>query len=200
MVARWLWDHLLLAAGLMIVVALGLVAALALGWNSPRPGGSPGWEAPGLPRRINAGPDRPVSELLGQAAGDFAFEVIIRPERLPESRLVDYGLIYRAQDPGNHYAFLVGADGYYAVARVEAGRMTFLSPWQQFPHIKRGPQSNRLLVSCVGTACSFRVNDEYVVTVEDDWWLSGEQGVAARSPEGEAVFTLLKARLWLTEE
>ena len=200
MVARWLWDYLLLAAGLALLVLLVLVAALALGWNSPRPEGPPDWEAQTLPLRINAEPDRPASDLLGPVARDFTFEAIMSPERLPESRLVDYGLIYRAQDPGNYYVLLVGADGYYAVAKEEAGQTTYLSPWQQFPHIRRGLASNRLLVSCAGVACSFRVNDEYVVTVEDDQWLSGKPGVAARSPDGEAAVTLLRASLWLSEE
>jgi hypothetical protein len=138
--------------------------------------------------------------LLGPVAGDFTFEVIMSPERLPQSHLVDYGLVYRAQDPDSYYVLLVGADGYYAVAKEKAGQTIYLSPWQQFPHIRRGVASNRLLVSCAGAACSFRVNDEYVVTVEDDQWLSGELGVAARSPDGEAVLTLLRTSLWLSEE
>jgi len=199
MVDSWVWDHLLVATGLVVLLIFGLVAALALGWNSPRPGGPPNWVASGLPRQFDVAPDLPSSELLGPDATDFAFQAIIQPETLPETRLVDYGLIYRAQDVGNYYAFLIGADGYYAVVKVETSGRTFLVPWQQFPHIRRSTGSNRLLVSCAGPACSFRVNDEYVVAVEDDQWLQGKLGVTARSPEGEAAFTLQRASLWFDE-
>ena len=199
MVARWLWDHLLLASALMALVVLGLVGALALGWNSPRPGGSPDWEAQALPTCYDVPPDRPVVELLGPKAGDFAFEMLLLPTTVPESRLLDYGLVYRAQDQDNHYAFLVGADGYYAVVKVEDGREAFLVDWQQFPHIRRGTERNRILVTCAGDACSFRINDEYAVTVEDDRWESGRLGIEARSPEDRAVIALQRADLWLRE-
>lgn len=200
MVASWLWDHLLLATGLVGLLILGLVLALALGWNSPRPAGSPDWEVQAVPYRFSAAPDQPYTKLLVPGAGDFAYEVVLRPDVAGETALVEYGLIYRAQDLANHYAFLVGVDGYYTVQKVEAGRRTPLVPWQQFPHIRRGLDRNRLLVACDGPVCSFRINDEAVVTVDDDQWLSGELGIAAQSSERHAGVTMLEARAWFRDE
>lgn len=200
MVASWLWEHLLLATGLIVLVILVLVAGLTRGWNSPRPRGRPDWEAQILPRRLDVAPNCPSVALFDQRGSDFAFEGLIQPTKLPKSALVDYGLIYRAQDIDNHYAFLIGADGYYAVMKVEGGRRTALVPWQQFPHIRQGLERNRLLVSCAGPVCTFRINDEYAVTVEDDRWVSGNLGIGAESPEGEAAFTFLWAQLWLRDD
>jgi hypothetical protein len=185
-----------LAVLLTAIVALVLIAALALGWHSPRPGRPPDWEAPLLPRRLEAGPEGPALSLLHHPSGDFTLEVIARPLAGPDAGLYAYGLTYRAQDASHYYRFAVGADGYYAIARVDGESVTPLVTWQQFPHVARGRQANRLLVTCVGPSCTFRINDEYAATVADDRWLSGDVGLWVRSSEQEAVVEFRRARLW----
>jgi hypothetical protein len=188
---------LVLAITLVVVAALILIGALVLGWNSPRPGRSPDWEAPGLPRRVDAAQSGPSVVLFDHPGSDFTYEVIASPLVDSDPGLDGYGLVYRAQDPDHCYVFAVGPDGYYAVLRRDGEDLIPLVPWQQFPHIRRGGQPNRLLVTCVGASCAFRINDEYATTVEDDRWLSGDVGLWASSFEGEAAAQVHVARLWV---
>lgn len=194
--ASLLWDHVLLTITLAVVAALILVGALALGWNSPRPARSPDWEAPPLPYRMDVAPDAPSLSMLNRQASDFMFEVIALPLVGPDSGFYEYGLVYRVQDAAHYYALAVGADGYYTVLRQDGEEMTPLVTWQQFPHIRRGEQSNRLLVTCAGPSCTFRINDEYATTVEDDRWLSGDIGLWGQTFEQGAVLQFRSARLW----
>lgn len=194
-VAR-LWDYLLLATLLVGLAGLLLVGALALGANSPRPRGVPDWEAPQLPRQIDVASDDSSVSILGDRSGDFTLEVLAEPIDGRGLRTCEYGVVYRAQDEANYYAFVIGADGYYAVARVQEGRTTLLAPWQQFPHIRRNQQANRMLITCSGVSCEFRLNDEYVVKVDDGTWTAGGVGIMARAPEAEATVRFLYARLW----
>jgi len=192
----WLWDDFVIALTLVAVAAVAFIGALTLGWNSPRPHGPPDWEAGRLPRSVEVRPDARYVSLLGHESSDFTLEALVAPLQGPTSGFYDYGLLYRAQDVENYYIFAVGADGYYGVMRVEGATVTALTVWQQFPHIKRGSQLNRLLVSCAGAVCTFRVNDEFVATVEDDRWLSGDAGLWARSSE-EVTLQFESVRMWV---
>jgi hypothetical protein len=185
---------------LAAIVALALIAALALGWNNPRPGRPPDWEAPRLPRRLEAPPGGTALSLLSHPVDDFTLEVIARPLAGPDAGLYAYGLTYRAQDATHYYRFAVGADGYYAVVRVDGESVIPLVTWQQFPHVERGRRPNRLLVTCSGPSCTFRINDEYAATVEDDRWLSGDVGLWAQSSEEGAVLEFRSVRVWLSDD
>ena len=189
----WRASVVLLAGAL--TVALLLIAALSLGWNSPRPSGKPDWEDPMRPRRLDAAADTTALALLNPAGSDFAFEVIARPISGPESGSYSYGLAYRAQDPSHYYAFAVGADGYYAILRIDGSREVLLAPWQQFPHIRRRGE-NRLRVHCEGHACAFAINDEYTATVEDDTWLKGDVGLWIRAFDETVSVQYQSVRLW----
>ncbi len=186
-----------------LATALILIGALALGWNSPRPARLPDWEAPHLPRRLEAASGGTALSLLNHPVGDFTLEVIARPlagpDAGPDAGLYAYGLTYRAQDATHYYRFAVGADGYYAVVRVDDEIVIPLVTWQQFPHVERGRRSNRLLVTCSGPSCTFRINDEYAATVEDDRWLSGDVGLWAQTSEDKAVLEFRSTSVWLPD-
>jgi hypothetical protein len=172
---------------------VALIMALALGWNSPRPSRGPDWEPAGLPLSIVAGSGETATRLLGYVAGDAAFEV----EALPLGPdLNGYGLAYRAQDPTHCYVFAVGSDGYYAVLRVDGGEEMALVDWQQFPHVRRHRQPNRLRVECAGATCRFFINEEYAATVEDATWFSGDVGLWVHSLEGTVTVEFPAARVW----
>jgi hypothetical protein len=180
---------------LALATALILIVALALDWNNPRPGRPPDWQAPDLPLRLEASADQVTVLLLNHPGGDFTFEAEAIPLSGPE--LNGYGLVYRAQDAAHYYTFAVGSDGYYAVLRVEGDEKTFLVDWQQFPHIRRGRQPNRLRLTCMGSTCRFFINDEYAATVEDSTWLMGYVGLWARGFENESVVVqFVNARVW----
>jgi len=191
---RLLWNGARGLVGLALTVALTLVVALALGWNTPRPARSPDWEAADLPRELEATAHQTRISLLGCRCGDFTLEVQAIP--LSDADFNGYGLVYRAQDPAHYYAFAVGGDAYYAILRVDGDEEAALVDWRQFPHVRRGRQANRLRVSCEGATCRFFVNDEYAVTVEDAAWLEGEVGLWARGFDDRVAVRFDSAHLW----
>lgn len=198
-VDRWLWDGTLTLMALVLAAALALITALALGWNNPRPGRPPDWRADDIPRRLEAVSNETRASLLGHpspAGSDLTFEVIARPLSGPDSGFYGYGLVYRAQDPDHYYSFAVGGDGYYAVLRVAGDEEIPLVEWQQFPHIRRGLQTNRLRVTCAGATCHFTINDEYAATVDDDTWLAGDVGLWVRGLDEGTAVRFLNVRLW----
>lgn len=195
---KWLWRSVLGAMTLVLAAALALIVALALGWNSPRPTRPPDWQAPNLPLHLAAASGETTVSLLEHPSGDFTLEIEAAPLSGPDSGFDGYGLIYRAQDVANYYAFAVGSDGYYVVLRVMGDEETTLVDWQQFPHVRRGKQANRLRVACAGPTCRFYINDEYATTVEDDTWLVGDVGLWVQSFGDEAVsMQFVTASLWM---
>lgn len=189
----------LLILSLAALLSAALIAALALGWNDPRPGRPADWTDPSLPRRLEAASEATTVSFLRQPHQDFTLEILAEPLAAPESGFYGYGLVYRAQDTAHYYAFAVGGDGYYAVLRVDGAQEVALVPWQQFPHIRRGRQPNRLRVTCAGAVCEFAINDEYAATVEDGTWISGDVGFWVRAFDEAAAFQFSAARLWASE-
>jgi hypothetical protein len=116
---------------------------------------------------------------------------------LAGSEFNGYGLVYRAQDDARYYVFAVGSDGYYAVLLMNGPEELPLVDWQQFPHVRREQQSNRLRVTCADTICDFYINDEYAVTIEDDTWLAGDVGLWVRSfTKEETTAHFSSVRVW----
>ncbi len=169
------WRLVVGAVAGVLGVGLGLIVALALGWNNPRPQRSPDWQAQGLPLTLTALADEPTALLLGRDMDDGTFEVVAAPVAGDDFNA--YGLLYRAHDEQHGYVFAVGSDGYFAVLELADGAETPLVDWQQFPHIHRGRAANRLRVTCAGTTCQYTINDEYATTVKDDSYTSGQVGL-----------------------
>lgn len=192
---RWLWDGTLGLIAFMLTMGLVLIVALMRGWNNPRPDLPPDWQVPDLPRRLDAASDETALSLLGHPSGDFTFEAIARP-LVDHADPFDYGIVYRAPDTEHYYAFVIGADGYYAVLRVDGEKRASLIGWQQFPHVRRGQRANRLRVTCIGQTCRFYVNDEYAAMVEDATWLSGDVGLYVRGGDEGTAVHFMSARGW----
>lgn len=178
------------------LVALALITALVLGWNDPGPRRPVDWTDPTLPRVLEAAPESSDVALLHRPGRDFAWEVVAQPVAAPGSGFHGYGLVYRGQDPARYYAFVIGGDGYYAVLRVEGDDHHSLVPWQQFPHIRRGPEPNRLRVTCAGALCQFAINDERAAIVDDEMWLSGEVGLVVLGYREPVKVEFSSVRLW----
>ncbi len=184
----------------ILLVAVPLIVALALGWNDPRPPQPADWSGPTLPRRMTARPDSAAVSLFDQRVTDFTFEILARPVSGPSSGFYGYGLVYRAEDRGRYYAFAVGGDGYYAVLRVDGEGEVSLIPWQQFPHIRRGFQENRLRLTCAGAVCDLTINDEYAATVEDGTALSGHVGILVIAFDDPVTVEFSSAALWRSDD
>lgn len=197
-VSRWLWNTLLGAIALTLAAALVLIVALALGWNNPRPVAPPNWQHPGPSPRLVALPGEDAVALLGFSGDDLTLEAEARPISGPAFN--GYGLVCRAQDTAHYIVFAVSGDGYYAVLRVTGDEETALVDWQQFPHIRRGRQPNRLRVACIGPTCRFYINDEYATAVDDGTRLAGKFGLWARSFEEEDIAVQFRdVRAWVEE-
>jgi hypothetical protein len=197
-IAPWPWRSGVGLLALVVAVGAILVIALVLGFNSPHPLRSPDWEAADLPLVLKAPPNTTARRLLGRSYADLTLEIEMAPLSRADPDLIEYGLIYRAQDTDHYYAFVIGSDGYYGVLRMAGEEETQLVEWQLFPHIHRDGQANRLRVTCTGSACDFLINDEYATTVEDSMWLEGDVGLWARGFDGaSAAVQLQSARVWV---
>jgi hypothetical protein len=195
--APWLWRSGVGLLASVVVIGGILLIALALGFNSPRPLRTPDWEAADLPQVLHAPSNGTARQLLGQSYADLTLEIEMAPLSSGDPGVVEYGLIYRAQDIDHYYAFVVGSDGYYGVLRVAREEETQLVEWQLFPHIHRDGRTNRLRAACADSACDFFINDEYATTAEDGVWLEGDVGLWARGFDGtSAAVQFQSARVW----
>jgi len=199
-IPRWLWSGTLVALLLAAILALILIVALALGWNDPRPGRPADWTDPDLPQRLAAEPGATTVSLKDHPARDLVWEVVARPISAPESGFYGYGIVTHAQSAERYDVFAIGGDGYYAVLRVDGDEETVLVPWQQFPHIHRGRQLNRLRVTCRAGICDFAINDEYAISVDDGPWLSGDVGLWVRAFDDPVAIAFTEARLWVLDD
>ncbi len=198
---------------LVLLVGLGLAAALALGWRSPTPRRPPDWTASDLAWTKHGDGHQPSSAALrvylaqpsqrawataNRQTSDFELELDLRA--LIPSQDVGYGLLYRYQDPSNYYLFAIGGDGYYTVAIVQNGALTPLRAWSQWPHVRRGAAANRLRARCIGAVCSFYVNGEFTTQITHDAFLTGDLGFWAQTFSDDALDVVLEElRLWLLD-
>lgn len=104
-----------------------------------------------------------------------------------------FGLLCRYQDPNNFYLFLISADGYYAIGKVESGvdAITYLSgegDYQFSEVIQQGVQENTVRAACEGSQLSLTVNGILLESVNDGTFQSGDVGVGLTAfEEGTAV-------------
>lgn len=209
-VPSWLWWGVIASLVIVLVTGLGIAAALALGWRSPTPRRSPDWEEADIQwaaygeGSTTTSPDGysirfSQPEQRGWAVGDRLvsdFDIELEA-RSSASQNVDYGLLYRYQDADNHYRFGVGTDGYYFIGVVRDGETTPIRTWQQWPHVRRGDQANRLQVRCEGSICRFYINGEFAAEVTDDTFLEGRIGVWAENfSEHPLEVTWPRLRVW----
>ncbi|HET89257.1 MAG TPA: hypothetical protein ENN99_00740 [Chloroflexi bacterium] len=191
------WRSLQALTVLALIGPLVLVAALVVGWNSSCPPRLPDGQVVELSQDVLALPGETTVLVLDHVEGDFGLEVEVLPIAGPDSGFDGYGLVFQAQSAASYLVLAVGSDGYYAVLRTVGGDEVPLVSWQQFPHVRRGRQVNRLRVACVGSVCDFYINDEYATTIEQEIRLTGDVGLWVRSFGGEGVTVrCLSARIW----
>lgn len=104
-----------------------------------------------------------------------------------------FGLICRYQDPNNFYLFVISADGYYAIGKVQSGinQITYLTgegEYQFTETIQQGVQENTLRATCEGDQLTLTVNGILLDNVQDGTFSSGDIGVGLTAfEEGTAV-------------
>ena len=101
-----------------------------------------------------------------------------------------YGVVCRWQDISNYYALLIGSDGFFGIARILDGQLTFLGEGR----ITTGPiyldtATNLVGGSCIGNTLTLFVNGQNLIQVQDQTFSSGYPGlvVATRAAGGTHV-------------
>ena len=128
---------------------------------------------------------------------DFTLETDVRLQEGSES--ATFGLVFRRQDQGNYYRFVIDGGGRYKLEKVQAGTGTPVAgtEWRLSPHIHTGKATNHLVVVCFGPQTSLYANGHHLTTVQDETFNAGQVGVTAETTEGSdpirVVFDNLKA-------
>jgi hypothetical protein len=204
-VPDWLWRAAV--GALVFVIAAGLALAV---WLGTRPGvtGTPApieqlgaWTfGPGATgERSESGAEltlrtkeanRVVYAASQSALDDFTVQVRARLASGPDD--AGYGLVVRSPAPDDFVAVFIGPDGYIAIGQMASGAWRWRVPWQQWPHIKRGPAENLLRAQCRADRCRFTINDELAFEV-DGVPTRGQLGPAVWNPaQGENVSAVFR--------
>ena len=88
-----------------------------------------------------------------------------------------YGTVCRLQDAFNYYAFVIGHDGSFGIARVQNGVVTFLSESREGIGIRPATEINQVGGICQGNTLTMVVNGQSQVQVQDNTFASGTTGV-----------------------
>jgi hypothetical protein len=93
----------------------------------------------------------------------------------------DFGVLCRYQDVENFYFFIISSDGYYGIGKLKDDQQVLISSDNLLPseEINQGELSNHIQASCVGNLLTLYVNDQLLIRVEDNDFLSGDVGLIA---------------------
>ncbi len=208
-VSAGLWR--VTVGALVLVVIAGLAATLWLGTRPAVTGTSittwgptwilsPGASGDQANERFILRTDAEQTGGVVYATGDLLLAdsvVQVRAVRLSGPDDAGYGMIVRYHAPDEYVTLLIGSDGYIAVGQMSGGAWRWRVPWQQWPHIRRGPAENLLRAECRADRCRFFVNDESAFEV-DSVPSEGQIGPAVWKPtQADSVTAEFREwRLW----
>lgn len=103
-----------------------------------------------------------------------------------------FGVMCRQQQDGfNYYILVINIDGSYGIGKVVNGTLQFIQDGvDQNGVINKGNESNQITASCVGDVLTLAVNDQELVTAQDDTFNSGTIGLVAGLKKGEELSVL----------
>lgn len=111
---------------------------------------------------------------------DVRLEVDARRTEGPENGL--YGLMCRQEDDENYYAFLIGAENIYAIAKMEDGEYETLKEGTVPAGVLRGgSQMDRIRADCVSDSLTLYANGQQLAQVDDDDFSNGAVGLVAKT-------------------
>jgi hypothetical protein len=93
-----------------------------------------------------------------------------------------YGVLFRMQDTQQFYRFEITADGLFIVERrnPDGSWTRLVDDWTASPAINQGlAATNQLRVITIGPTFSFYVNDNLLLTIQDNQFRSGAIGLDA---------------------
>jgi LysM repeat protein len=139
-------------------------------------------------RILNRRPNTLVSSVLAIDLIDAHLETSATRVGGPQTGY--YGLVCRWQDVSNYYAFVIGSDGFYGIARVLGGQLAFLGEGRTTSGpIHLGMATNLIGGNCSGSTLTLFINNQSLLQVQDFSFNSGNTGlvVATRDASGTHV-------------
>ena len=108
-----------------------------------------------------------------------------------------FGLLCRADKPGNGYWFLLSSRGEFSIQVASAARETLfeLVPWRYHSVIRQGMHANQLRIVCAEDYLALFINDVFVAEAFDDEFDSGELAVALGATDRRASASFDDIRL-----
>ncbi len=92
----------------------------------------------------------------------------------------EYGMVFRYNDESNLYLYVISAEGYYSLLKLQDGQWEVLVDWTESDALNIGENAlNRLGLLAEGTQITLFANSIPLTTVEDDTFASGSIGLAA---------------------
>jgi hypothetical protein len=104
-------------------------------------------------------------------------EIAVDAQRVAGPDTGYFGAVCRWQDIHNYYALVVGAEGFFGIARVLNGEVTFLTQASEPDMIQPDTEVNRVGGTCWGDVLTLIVNDEALLEVQDGTFGSGFVGM-----------------------
>ena len=103
-----------------------------------------------------------------------------------------FGVMCRQQQDGfNYYALVINNVGFFGIGKVVNGALQFIQTGtDQSGIINRGELSNRISSVCKGNELTLIVNDQELLTVQDDLFSGGTIGLVAGLQKGTGLYVL----------
>ncbi|HLF26593.1 MAG TPA: tetratricopeptide repeat protein [Anaerolineae bacterium] len=124
-------------------------------------------------------PDLTVWSQAGRDFDDVRIEVDATKLNGPDNNTL--GVICRYQDGDNFYLLEISSDGYYAIAKRQAGTWSFVGSddWRTSDVIQQRSTTNHLQADCIGETLALYVNGELLAEAQDADFTSGDVGLLA---------------------
>ena len=135
--------------------------------------------------------------------------VLLRPKQAPNTADVSvevaadstsgpiensFGVACRIKDELNYYRLVIGADGFFGIAKVRAGQNIWLAFHESLVapiNVRKSPgdasKSNTIRGDCIGNRLSLYANGRKLEDVEDDEFKAGDVGLRVGSEKGGAA-------------
>ena len=105
-----------------------------------------------------------------------------------------FGVACRIKDELNYYRLVIGADGFFGIAKVRAGQNIWLAFHESLVapiNVRKSPgdasKSNTIRGDCIGNRLSLYANGRKLDDVEDDEFKAGDVGLRVGTEKGGAA-------------
>jgi hypothetical protein len=126
---------------------------------------------------------------------DFVLEIEATKEAGPDDNI--FGVIVRATDFSNYYAYILSSDGYYQIAKLQNNSWAYVSDWAKSSAIKTGNATNLIKIVCNGDKQSLYANGVKLTDYSDSSFAYGQLGLyAGTQSEGNVTIGFDNLKVW----